>query len=164
MNIGLVLKLLHVGAAFWLIAGIIGRTVVMSRAQNSTDFLTVRSLMPLAAVFERRMVIPGSSAVLVAGLLTAWVQHWPILGFLQGRGPNWVLVSLVLMLTLFPVISFIFLPRGKVFEKAFEEAAAQDQVTLELSAAFRDPIIRAAHVYELVVLVVIVALMVLKPF
>jgi hypothetical protein len=164
MNLALILKLLHIATAFWLITGIVGRNIVLSRAGNSTEIQTVRALLPVAAVFERGMVLPGSSAVMLAGLLAAWAGGWPILGFLQGGEANWVLVSILLLLTLFPVIRFVFLPRGKVFEQALEAAVAQGQVTPQLTAAFRDPLVRAGHIYEVVILAVIVILMVLKPF
>jgi hypothetical protein len=110
------------------------------------------------------MVLPGSFAVLTAGLATAWVQGWPILGFLQGGSSNWVLVSLILFLTIIPVIRFIFLPRGKRFEAAFDQAQAQNRVTPELTTAFNDPLVRAGHIYEMALLGLVTALMVLKPF
>lgn len=164
MNLANILKLLHIFAAIWLIIGVVGRYVAMQKAEQSTDMGAVRALLSVAGVFERGFAIPGSLAVLVAGLVTAWAQGWPILGFLQGGSSNWVLVSLVLFLTLFPLIRFVFLPRGKVFEAAYNQAVAQDNVTPELSAAFRDPVVRAAHMYEFGITAVIVALMVLKPF
>jgi hypothetical protein len=37
-------------------------------------------------------------------------------------------------------------------------------VTPELTAAFRDPIVFAAHAYELVVILVVFVLMITKPF
>jgi hypothetical protein len=67
-------------------------------------------------------------------------------------------------LTIIPVIRFVFLPRGRVFEAALKDAVARGQVTPELISAFRDPLVRAGHVYELAVIAVIYALMVLKPF
>lgn len=164
MNAALLLKLLHVLAAFWLVTGLLGRYVALTKAEQSRDIDGVLSLLPVAGVFERAMVIPGSSAVLIAGLATAWAQGWPILGFLQRGASNWVLVSLLLFLTLIPVIIFVFLPRGKVFEAALNDAVANEQVTPGLTAAFRDPLVRAAHIYELAVIAVIIALMVLKPF
>jgi hypothetical protein len=162
--LALVLKALHVFAAMWLVAGLIGRYVALSKAEQSRDIHAIRSILPVAGVFENSMVIPGSTAVLVAGLLTAWTKGWPVLGFIQGGASNWVLVSLVLFLTLFPLIVFVFVPRGKVFERAMKEAVAQERVTPELAAAFGDPAVRAGHYYELSVMAVIVALMVLKPF
>jgi hypothetical protein len=100
-TLALILKLLHVFAAIWLMIGIIGRTVLLSRAEHSQEIESVRVLLPVAHIFESKMVIPGSSAVLLAGLVTAWVQGWPILGFLQGGASNWVLVSLLLFATIF---------------------------------------------------------------
>ena len=120
--------------------------------------------LPVAAVFENRMAIPGSTAVLVLGLLAAWRHGYPILGFIQGGAVSWVLVSLVLFLTIIPVIVLVFVPSGRVFKAALNDAVARGRVTPELHAAFRDPIVRAAHYYELGVVSVILALMVLKPF
>lgn len=74
MNFAQVLKLLHVVAAFWLIAGVLGRTVVMTMAGRSHEISTVRTLLPVAGIFEQRMVIPGSNAVFIVGLLAAWIQ------------------------------------------------------------------------------------------
>jgi hypothetical protein len=164
MSLALFLKFLHVAAAMWLITGLIGRAVVLARAGRSSDIHEVVTLLPLSSIFEKSMVIPGSSAVLIAGLVTAWAEGWPILGFIQGGSVNWVLAALLLYLTIFPVIRFVFIPRGKVFEAAFQGAVKQGRVTPELSTAFNDPAVRAAHTYELVLMAVIVALMVLKPF
>jgi hypothetical protein len=41
---------------------------------------------------------------------------------------------------------------------------AAGHVTDRLSAAFRDPVVRAAHIWELVAIAVIIWLMVVKPF
>ncbi len=164
MSLAAFLKFLHVAAAMWMVTGLIGRGLVVSRARRSRDIHEVRTLLPLSTVFEKSMVIPGSSAVFLAGLVTAWAEGWPILGFIQGGSTNWVLAALLLYLTIIPVIAFVFTPRGKVFEAAFHEAVKQERITPELSAAFNDPTVRAAHTYEMVLIVVIVALMVLKPF
>ena len=100
----------------------------------------------------------------MAGLIAAWVRGWPILGFLQGGGSNWVLVSLVIYLSIIPVIVFVFIPRGKIFRAAFDEAKALGQVTPRLKAALGDPVVAAAHSYELLIVAVITALMVTRSF
>jgi hypothetical protein len=164
MSPGSVLEFLHVAAAFWMTAGIIGRWVAQAQASRSTSIAQVQALMPAAGVFERAMVIPGSMVVFVVGLITAWVQDWPILGFIQGGHSNWVLASILLFLSLIPVVRFVFLPRGKVFDAALDEAALENRVTPALTAAFNDPVVRAFHIYELVVVGLIIALMVTKPF
>ncbi len=163
MNLALWLKLIQVGAVITMVAGMAGRWILLGRASQSQDIQLVLPFLSASAVFER-MTVGGSNVVLLAGLVTAYAEGWPILGFLQGGRSNWVLVSLLLFLTLFPIIFLIFLPRGRVFAAALEQAKSRQAVTPELTAAFHDPLVRAAHIYEWVIVVIIIMLMVLKPF
>ena len=71
---------------------------------------------------------------------------------------------MLIYLSIIPVIPLVFLPRGRVFAAALADATAAGVVTPELSAAFRDPVVFAAHVYELAVIVGIFVLMITKPF
>jgi hypothetical protein len=50
------------------------------------------------------------------------------------------------------------------FAAALADATERGIVTPELRAAFADRLVAAARTYEVVVIVVVVALMVLKPF
>ena len=110
------------------------------------------------------MVIPGNFAVIVFGVILGLIIKAPILGFLQGASRNWLLVSnLLLVIGLFSV-PLIFLPRGKKFDLVLNDALAKGQMTPELRAHLNDPVVRIAHGYELVSMVVIVFLMVFKPF
>jgi hypothetical protein len=151
---------LHVLIAFWFVAGLLGRDITLAKARTSTDVGLVAELAELAGRFERMMVRPGSIAVLVAGLLAAWSQHRP----LAGTGNWWLLISLIVFLSGIPLIPLVFLPRGRVFERALREAQAGGTVTPALTAALRDPAVQAARTYELVTLLVIITLMVTKPF
>jgi hypothetical protein len=150
----------HVAIAFWFVGGLIGRGVTLSRARSSADITEVGSLVDLAGRFERLMVIPGSMAVFLAGLLAVWAVGIP----LWGSGSGWLATSIIVFLSTIPLVPLIFLPRGKVFEAALAEARAQGRVTTELTAAFRDPAVAFARTYEAVAITVIVALMVTKPF
>jgi hypothetical protein len=151
---------LHVAIAFWFVAGLIGRGVTLARARSSTDIDAVSLLTELAGRFENLMVIPGSIAVFVAGLLAAWAEGIP----LWGPGSGWLLLALILFLSTLPLVPLIFLPRGKVFGTALADARAQGKVTPALTEAFHDPAVAFARNYEMVVIAVIVALMVVKPF
>jgi len=62
------------------------------------------------------------------------------------------------------IVPLIFLPRGKKFDVVLKDALAKGQMTPELRAHLDDPVVRAAHTYELVSMAVIVYLMVMKPF
>ena len=163
MSFALILKFLHIMSVLWMVSGGLGRNITQRKASQSQDIHTTAALVQLMGFFDQRMVIPGSSAVFLLGLLTAWVQGWPILGFLQGGAVNWVLVSILIYLSIMVFVVRVFLPRGKLFEAALQEAVAQGQVTPRLTAAFNDRAVAAGHTYELVALVVIVYLMVAKP-
>ena len=155
---------LHVLLVFLLVAGIFGRDIVYARAARSQDLSEIRALLSLGHVFEMRLVRPFTGYVLLAGLVAAWLRGWPILGFLQGGKSNWVLAAILIYLTLIPLIVFVFLPRGKVFRRAYDDAVARGAVTPELTAALGDPWLRAGRAYEWVMIAVLVYLMVLKPF
>jgi hypothetical protein len=152
--------LLHVAVAFWFVAGLLGRNVTMARARSTDDLSTLEELVDLSGRFERLMVIPGSFGVLVLGLLAAWAEGQP----LAGTDDWWLLTSLILFVGLGVLVPTVFLPRGKVFEGALADARQRGEVTPELRAAIRDPAVRNARAAELVVVAIILALMVTKPF
>jgi uncharacterized membrane protein len=155
-----VTQVLHVLSAFWFVTGLVGRDVVLARARDADDVERVASLVATSGPFERLMVIPGSFAVLVFGILTWWAEHLP----LWGSGSRWVTVSLILFATTIPLVPLVFLPRGKVFEAALSSATAEGAMTAELRDALRDPAVAAARTYEKVVVAVVIVLMVTKPF
>jgi Predicted integral membrane protein (DUF2269) len=158
------LKFLHVLAGFWMTAGLTGRGVAQLRAEHTTEIRSLQLLVELIGRFDRLMVIPGSMAVFLLGLVTAWVEGLPILGFLQGGRTNWLLASVVLFVGILVAVPTVFLPRGKVFGEAFADAIAIGGVTDRLSSALRDPVVRLAHIYEVVAILAIIWLMVAKPF
>jgi uncharacterized membrane protein len=151
---------LHVAIAFWFVAGLLGRDITIAKARSSEDLDVIGELMELAGRFERFMVVPGSIAVLVAGLLAAWAQGRP----LAGSGNWWLLTSLVLYVGTFALVPLVFLPRGKVFERALTDARERGVVTPDLVLAFRDPAVRWARTWETVMVLMVIALMVVKPF
>src|SRR5438552_10669417 len=67
------LKLLHVVAGMWLVAGLAGRTLALAAARHSQDIGVVAEVSRLGGRFDRFLVIPGAQAVLITGLLTAWL-------------------------------------------------------------------------------------------
>jgi len=164
MSLSILMKLLHILAGFGLMTGAIGRNVTFRKAGESTDVSAVRALLEASEFFERRMLIPSGMAVLLFGLVTAWLQGWPILGFLQGGTSNWVLASLVLYLAPGFVIPRLIIPRRKQRLKALEQALAQGKITPELSAALNDRVVVNFRTAELVGLGIILILMVAKPF
>jgi len=102
--------------------------------------------------------------VFLLGLITALIEHRPLLGPLQGGPVDWLFVALLLYLSILPLVPLVFLPRGRIFEIALRDAEVRGEVTRALRRAFRDPVVRAAHVYELGAVTVILGLMFAKPF
>ena len=158
------LVVLHVVAVFWLVAGIIGRLTCYRQAARADDLVKIRTFSELGGLFELSMVRPATFAVLITGLLAAWLRGWPILGFLQGGSVNWVLAALVTYLSIVPVIVFILFPRSRVYRAALEEATVAGQITPRLRAALHDPLVAAARGYEIAMTLTLLYLMVLKPF
>ena len=163
MDLGTILKVAHAVLGVWIIAGLVGRWVTLGQAARSSDIVAVHTLLRLSDRFEW-IVVRMPPFVLLIGVATAIVQGRPFLGPLQGAGVDWLLVSIVIYLSIIPVIPLVFLPRGRVFAAALAEATDAGVVTPALTAAFRDPVVFAAHVYELAVIVGVFVLMITKPF
>jgi uncharacterized membrane protein len=165
MNLYLLMKLLHVLAAFWMISGVVGRGLAFWQAGKAKDVQAIHALLEISEFFERYAVIPVSIAVLVFGLIVTWMQKWPLLGFLQGANSNWLLVSFILFVGISAFIAPLGLvARRKERTRALKEALAQETITLRLSAALHDKVVIRFRAVEMVVLLVIIVLMVTKPF
>lgn len=149
------------GAVF--LGGLVGRWIVLGMAERADTLARMQTLTRAAQPFER-IVIVGSQVVVVLGIVAAIAQGRPFLGPLQGAPVDWLVVSLILVFTVPVIVPLVFVPRGRVFAAAMEDATARNEVTPELVTAWRDPVVRAAHVYELAVVSVVFVLMVAKPF
>jgi len=159
------MKLLHVLAAFWFISGVIGRDFAFWQAGKATNVQAVHALLQVSEFFERYAVIPLGSVILVFGLIVTWMQRWPLFGFLQGSTSNWLLVSFILFVGgSLAIIPLRLMARRKQRTRAIEEALVQGTITPELTAALNDKVVVRFRAVELVILVVIIILMVTKPF
>ena len=160
----LILVLAHVLTAVALFCGAVGRLATFQMARTAAEVPSVTVLLRASDFFERRVTIPASMLVLVFGLLAAWGSGWPVLGFLQGGHTNWLLAALVLYLAPMPAIPLYLLPARRRREAATAAAVAAGQVTPELRAALDDRGVLVYRWIELGVLVVVLTLMVTKPF
>jgi hypothetical protein len=99
------------------------------------------------------------------GLIVTWMQKWPLFGFLQGASSNWLLVSSVLFIGISTLIAPLGLvARRKERTSALEEALEQGTITERLSAALNDRVVIRFRAMEFILLIVIIILMVTKPF
>jgi hypothetical protein len=150
--------LCHIASAFWFVAGLAGRDVTLARARTAADVGTIKALTDTAGVFDKRMVIPGSMAVLVFGLVAAFI------GDLSFSDNGWLLLALVLYLSLLPIVPLVFVPKGKVFDAALQDAVSKGEATPALREAMADRAVLGARWYERIVVAVIIVLMITKPF
>jgi uncharacterized membrane protein len=164
MNWYLVVKYLHITAVAITVGGMFARQLVRSLAVKSDDIKSVASLTHAAVRMDRAMVIPGSNLMILFGIILAVIQKWPILGFLQGADRNWLLVSNLLLIVMIVLIPVVFIPQNKKVETLLQTAQAEGHVTPELSAALNDRRNLMAHRAEEAIVLVVAALMVLKPF
>ncbi len=165
MNLYTIMKLLHVLAAFWMISGVVGRGLAFWQAGRVKDVHAAQALLQISEFFERYAVIPVSVLVGIFGLIVTWLQKWPLFGFLQGSPANWLLVSVLLFVGTLAVIGPLGLVRRrKERERALEEALSQGTITIRLLAALNDRVVLRFRTVEFITMVVIIILMVTKPF
>lgn len=164
MNSYLFLKYLHELAALWFIAGIVGRQLVRYLARQSDHVQRFADLTQIAGRFESLMVIPGNLLVIILGVLLAWRGGWPLFGFLQGADTNWLLATNLILLAGLLLVPLVYVPRGRLFDQALQEGLVAGEMTGMLTAVLDDPVVKWAHRGEYIGLLIIMALMVLKPF
>jgi len=157
-------KLLHILAVVMMVGGMFARQLVRGIAKKSEHVKVIASLTQVAGRLDRAMVIPGSNLVLVFGIILALMLKWPIFGFLQGASQNWLLVSNILLILAMVLVGTVFIPYNKRLDSIIQAALAEGRISPELSAALDDQTNRLAHLMEEVGVLVIAALMVLKPF
>lgn len=149
--------LLHVLVAFAFVAGLVGRDITIFHARRSSDLASITTLLAVANRFDT-IVKVGSMAVLVFGVIAM------VVGNVSLADNGWLIASLALFVAIGLLVPTVFLPRGRVFERALADAKLRGVVTPELSAAFHDRAVAVARNVELVIVVAIIGLMVLKPF
>jgi uncharacterized membrane protein len=164
MAVYTVLRFLHIGSAIMFVGGVFARQLTRMIAQRSEDPRDIALGFRIADPIERIMVIPGSMLVIVFGAALAITTGTPILGFLQGASMNWLLVANLLILGILALVPTVFLPRGKVFAQHLQDAIQAGELTPTLRTALNDPTVRFAHLLEMIATILVLLLMVFKPF
>lgn len=164
MNWYLVVKFLHIIAVTLTIGGMFARQLVRSIAKRSGDIHSLATLTRAAVRMDRAMIIPASNIMILVGIILAVMQNWPIFGFLQGASQNWLLVSNLLLAVMLAAIFGVFVPHNKKVESLLQIALTDGRITPELTAALNEPINAYAHYVEEIIVLVVAALMTLKPF
>lgn len=147
-----------------LVGGVLARQMVRSRLRRTNDRAAFAELAAAVGLIDRRLVIPGSSLAVLVGIGLAWMTGAPFLGFLQGAERNWLLVANLLIIFGMLVVLRIFLPVRRQVETWLEQSAPGDPVPDRLLEVLNNRKLQSAYLLEAVSLLVVVALMVFKPF
>ena len=164
MNLYLLLHFLHLSSAILFVGGLFARQAVRGLISAASEVGAVVTLSQAAGRVERLMVIPGNLLAIAFGLMLALYGRAPIFGFVQGAQRNWLLAAVLILVLLFPLVPLVFVPRGKLSEAALREASAEGQITPALQQQMKDPVVRWAHLAEMLGVGLILVLMVFKPF
>jgi len=156
----LLLKLLHVLAAFGLVTGLVGRAVTFRGAARAGTIDPAAALLGASHWFDARLVIPSFFGVAVTGPIAALAGH---ISWTVGGRPSWTLAAALLLLLPTPLIPTVLVPRRRRRETALRDAVAVGRITPELRAALDDRSVRTARAVEALLIASIVVLMVLKP-
>ena len=155
---------LHIISSIMLVGGIFARQIVRAYAKKLSDVKAISELYKAAGRIETVMIRPFTLFVVLFGAIYAAMIKAPIFGFLQGAPQNWLLVTnLMVLLIPFPII-FFFIPRGRIFEPIMQDALEKGEITPGLADQLHDPAMKRMHLAEMVGVVIVVILMVFKPF
>lgn len=164
MNWYLIIRFLHIVSAITFIGGVFARQALRSLAEKTDDVRDFVALSQAVGRIENVMVIPGTLGVILFGVILARITGIPMFGVFQGASTNWLLVALILLIVDFLPVPAVFAHRGKQFDLALKDALAQGRVTPQLHMELDNKIIRFIYHTQLVLPIVIVVLMVFKPF
>ena len=162
MSLYTLLQLLHVLSAMWLVGGLLGRAVALSSARRAPEMRIIKAIADVSGRLENLMIAPGIFAVLVTGIATAVAGGISLLGPIDG-GPWWVVVPLLILV--FAVVTTpLTLSHDRRWGQALEDAAQRGVVTDTLRVYLDGRAMFRHYAPDIAAVVLIVALMVLKPF
>jgi hypothetical protein len=147
-----------------MVSGIVGREFARAQLRKTNDLPTFLGLLELVGRLDLVLVRPFSLALAASGILLAFLEGYPMLGFLQGGPVNWLLVANLLVLSIIALIVLVFVPRGRVFDQILADAKSKGTITPALRSEDAEPVVVWAHRWENVATLAILVLMIAKPF
>ena len=151
MDLTRLIALIHVGTAFLFVAGYVGANVLTEVARRTDDPALLGSALWFSGRFDRWLLIPFGTGTSLAGLaLVALIGYaWTT---------PWVVASIVIYAVIMGLGIFVWGARGRRIETA--HAAGDSGETWRL---LREPRYYVLARVENLALVILVALMVLRP-
>lgn len=148
---------LHILAAMWLVAGILGYIVLYLRARRADDIAEVRATLGSARAVERWLATPGAGLVGIFGLLLMW--RYSDLGIDVGKW-TWLHISIVLWLSINIIGAFT----NRATRRAVELAAASGGSLADVRAALSSGAHAGLLALNALITLFVIYLMVFQPF
>lgn len=164
MNWFFVVRFLHIVSAFLFVGGIVARQLLRSSSEKTDNARNFVALGKAVGQIENFMIIPGILGVIGFGVILARITRTPSFGFLEGASRNWLVVSIVLLILSLLTVPVINALRGDKFDTTLMDAIAKDQMTAQLRSELNKTTIRLMYLAQLVLPVIILTLMIFKPF
>lgn len=164
MSVTIWIVVVHVLSSIGMVAGILGRELTRAQMRKVNDLPTFLGLLDLVGRFDTLLVRPFSLAIAASGISLAFLEGYPMLGFLQGGQVNWLLAANLLVLSMVALVVLVFIPRGRMFEQVLADARSKGTLTQALRAQDDDPVGVWAHRWENTATLLILVLMITKPF
>jgi len=163
VDLAALLRLGHALAGVAFVVGLAGIWIVSDFASRADTPASMRQLLRVARPFGQ-LTTGGGITLTVLGVATAIALGRPLLGPLQGGSVDWLFVSVLLLIPIFGFLAVVYPRFGHRLGEALSAAEAEGRITADLTAAWADPVYRLARRYELGAVIVILALMISKPF
>jgi hypothetical protein len=164
MSFTILIVVVHVLSAIAMVAGVIGRELTRIQMRQTTDFNVFIGLLELVGRFDNLLVIPSTNVIALSGILLAFLEGFPLLGFLQGGQVNWLLVANLLVISIILLVVLVFIPRGRQFATILADAKSKREITPALRDEDRNSIVVWAHRWENIATGLVLILMIAKPF
>jgi hypothetical protein len=163
VDLAALLRLGHALAGVSFVVGLAGIWIVSDFASRADTPASMRQLLHVAGPFGL-LATGGGITLTVLGVAAAVALGRPLLGPLQGGSVDWMFVSVLLLLPIFGSLAVVYPRFGRRLRGALTAAEAEGRITADLTAAWADPVYRLARRYELAAVIVVLALMISKPF
>ena len=163
MDLAGVLRLGHAFAGVAFVAGLVGYWFVLGMASRADSLPSMRLLLRAARPFGA-LVTGGGIGLSILGIAAAVALGRPLLGPIQGGRVDWMFVSVLLMLPIFAFLVAIYPRFARSLRAALAPADEAGTITPEIATAWADPVYRFARRYELTAVLIVLGLMIAKPF
>ena len=152
------LTFLHIASVIWFVGGVFfiqGQAILRARSDH---LVVIAAAQRSIIVADRIFIEPGSFLVPLFGLANAISQGRNLLEV------SWLSTAIILFIVaVIPGVAY-HIPASRRITRLLQAAEQQGMVTPELQAAVRSPALMWVGYFQILLFVIILALMVFKPF